>query len=293
MEEVPVPFDPTKCRILKQQAFFNILDGGAVELKTNGLEAGWPTVPRDQYNQYLLARYSRRVENVLVDLTGRVATPANGLKGALTRTFVGNSANIGRIEFVNCGFINVARDPATGAHTEGMFVSGAKFADAPGFEIVFDRCRFHSGSIISGKFVEDGYGWHHEDGSVALYRFIDCDVSWRLDMNLTAGHKVGRIEYQNCRATGLNRDPKFTVAMTPKPGFAGLKPTVVELSAPVTPPPPPVDPHADCNARIVDLERALRLSNTTRENTERALAAMEAERDELAGKVARMWEALQ
>jgi hypothetical protein len=41
------------------------------------------------------------------------------------------------------------------------------------------------------------------------------------------------------------------------------------------------------------LERALRLSNATRENTESALNAMEAERDELAGKVARMWEALQ
>jgi hypothetical protein len=63
----------------------------------------------------------------------------------------------------------------------------------------------------------------------------------------------------------------------------------VPETPPVTPP-APVDPHADCNARIMELERTLRLSNATRENTERALAAMKAERDALVAKIAKIQE---
>ena len=190
----------------------------------------------------------------------------------------------------NCLFDGMTQTAGEGRHNDAIKADGSSQVSIATALTIRD-CTFRRlGGGIMPIHASDGGagGW----GVILLegLRFSECAHP----VHIGGRCPVGRLIVHDCPGIQIVADGDVSgvaVVVENSPGAVVFGKPYAATPPPT--PPPSVDPHADCNARIIALERALRLSNTTRENTERALAAMEAERDELAGKVARMWEALQ
>jgi hypothetical protein len=112
---------------------------------------------------------------------------------------------------------------------------------------------------------------------ITLYMAGNVRCHVQIDKSkLVAGQKLS-----DCLKVHLGTNPE---SLMPNWAALGIVPTVI--GTPAT----PVDVHIDCNKRIAELESSLRLSNTTRENTERALNAMKIERDALIAKIVKIQE---